>query len=78
MMQKAAIIGLDGVPYGLLTDLAARGVMPNTRELLRDGAITKARTNMPPNSAVSWSSIFTARNPGEHGIYGFTAFLPTS
>lgn len=78
MMQKAAIIGLDGVPYGLLTDLAARGIMPNTRELLRDGAITKARTNMPPNSAVSWSSIFTARNPGEHGIYGFTDFLPNS
>lgn len=77
-MQKAAIIGLDGVPYGLLTDLADRGIMSNTRELLRDGAITKARTNMPPNSAVSWSSIFTARNPGEHGIYGFTDFLPNS
>ena len=77
-MQKAAIIGLDGVPYGLLTDLADRGIMPNTRELLREGAITRAKTNMPPNSAVSWSSIFTARNPGEHGIYGFTDFLPNS
>lgn len=77
-MQKAAIIGLDGVPYGLLTDLADRGIMLNTRELLREGAITKARTSMPPNSAVSWSSIFTARNPGEHGIYGFTGFLPNS
>jgi predicted AlkP superfamily phosphohydrolase/phosphomutase len=33
---------------------------------------------MPPNSAVSWSSIFTVRNPGEHGIYGFTDFLPNS
>ena len=77
-MQKAAIIGLDGVPYGLLTDLADRGIMPNTRELLREGAITRAKTSMPPNSAVSWSSIFTARNPGEHGIYGFTDFLPNS
>jgi len=78
LMQKAAIIGLDGVPYGLLTDLADRGIMPNTRSLLGDGAITKARTSMPPNSAVSWSSIFTARNPGEHGIFGFTDFLPNS
>ena len=77
-MEKAAIIGLDGVPYGLLTDLANRDIMPNTRELLRDGAITKARTSMPPNSAVSWSSIFTARTPGEHGIFGFTDFLPNS
>ena len=78
MMQKAAIIGLDGVPYGLLTDLADRDIMPNTSELLKEGAITKARTSMPPNSAVSWSSIFTARNPGEHGIYGFTDFLHNS
>ena len=77
-MQKAAIIGLDGVPYGLLTDLADRGIMPNTRDLLQEGAITRTKTNMPPNSAVSWSSIFTARNPGEHGIYGFTDFLPNS
>ena len=77
-MEKAAIIGLDGVPYGLLTDLADTGVMPNTRELLIEGAITRARTSMPPNSAVSWISIFTARNPGEHGVYGFTDFLPNS
>jgi len=77
-MQNAAIIGLDGVPYGLLTDLADRDIMPNTRGLLKEGAITRARTSMPPNSAVSWSSIFTARNPGEHGIYGFTDFLPNS
>jgi len=77
-METAAIIGLDGVPYGLLTDLADRDIMPNTKELLREGTITKARTSMPPNSAVSWSSIFTARNPGEHGIFGFTDFLPNS
>jgi len=77
-MQNAAIIGLDGVPYGLLTNLADKDVMPNTRDLLKEGAITRARTSMPPNSAVSWSSIFTARNPGEHGIFGFTDFLPNS
>jgi predicted AlkP superfamily phosphohydrolase/phosphomutase len=75
---KAAIIGLDGVPYDLITDLASRNIMPHTRELLNQGKITKARTNLPPNSAVSWSSIFTARNPGEHGIYGFTDFLEGS
>ncbi len=78
MNTKAAIIGLDGVPHGLLTDLASRDIMPNTSELLKEGKITKARTNLPPNSAVSWSSIFTARNPGEHGIFGFTDFLEGS
>jgi predicted AlkP superfamily phosphohydrolase/phosphomutase len=75
---KAAIIGLDGVPYDLIIDLANRDIMPYTGELLKEGKITKARTSLPPNSAVSWSSIFTARNPGEHGIYGFTDFLEDS
>ena len=75
MNAKAAIIGLDGVPYDLLMDLAKRDIMPYTGELLKQGKITKARTSLPPNSAVSWSSIFTARNPGEHGIFGFTDFI---
>ncbi len=78
MNTKAAIIGLDGVPYDLITDLARRDIMPYTSELLKEGKITKARTSLPPNSAVSWSSIFTARNPGEHGIFGFTDFLEGS
>ncbi len=76
--SRAVIIGLDGVPYDLITDLASRDIMPYTGELLKEGNITKARTSLPPNSAVSWSSIFTARNPGEHGIYGFTDFLEGS
>jgi predicted AlkP superfamily phosphohydrolase/phosphomutase len=52
--------------------------MPHTRELLKQGKITKARTSLPPNSAVSWSSIFTGRNPGGHGVFGFTDFLEGS
>ena len=52
MNTKAAIIGLDGVPYDLITDLASRDIMPYTGELLKEGKITKARTSLPPNSAV--------------------------
>ena len=43
MNTKAAIIGLDGVPYDLITDLASRDIMSNTSELLKQGKITNER-----------------------------------
>jgi len=76
--RKGAIIGLDGVPYGMLDDLSDRGVMSNFRDLKRDGAFVPMRSAIPANSAVSWISIITGENPGEHGVYGFTDLMKGS
>ncbi len=76
MQKKAAIIGLDGVPIELLKDLTARGVMPNLKEMLEEGGLHRMRSSQPPNSAVSWMSMVTGVNPGQHGVYGFTDFVP--
>jgi len=73
--KKAMLIGLDGVPFSLLRDLAARDIMPNVRELLDDGVFTRMRPTIPDVSSVSWSSIITGRNPGEHGVFGFTDLI---
>jgi predicted AlkP superfamily phosphohydrolase/phosphomutase len=73
---KAAIIGLDGVPYQLLKTLTENDTMPHTAELIKQGNLKQVKSSLPPNSAVSWSSIMTARNPGQHAIYGFTDFQP--
>jgi predicted AlkP superfamily phosphohydrolase/phosphomutase len=35
-------------------------------------------SSIPEVSSVSWSSIITGRNPGEHGIYGFTEIIPNT
>ena len=76
MKLKAVIIGLDGVPIHLLEDLAQRGVMPNMKELIKQGCLVKMRSSLPANSAASWSSMITGTNPGTHGVYGFTDFIP--
>jgi predicted AlkP superfamily phosphohydrolase/phosphomutase len=34
------------------------------------------RSSIPEVSSVSWSSVITGKNPGEHGIYGFTEIIP--
>ena len=76
MKPKAVIIGLDGVPIHLLEDLAQRGVMPHMKELIKQGCLVKMRSSLPANSAASWSSMITGTNPGTHGVYGFTDFIP--
>jgi len=74
--QKVIIIGIDGVPYGLLKDLSDRDVMPHFKELRKNGVFTQMESSIPEISSVSWSSIITGKNPGEHGIYGFTDLVP--
>ena len=70
--MRTIIIGLDGVPFGLIKDLADRGVMPNTNEILSDAFFGKMHSSLPEVSSVAWSSIITGKNPAEHGIFGFT------
>ena len=72
--SKTVIIGLDGVPFGLLDDLAGRGIMPNVKSLIDSGTFRKMRSSVPEISSVAWSSVITGANPAEHGIFGFTDF----
>ena len=69
---KTVIIGLDGVPFGMIKDFAETGVMPNTAELISQGIFKKMHSSVPEVSSVAWSSLITGKNPGQHGIFGFT------
>lgn len=70
--SRTVILGLDGVPFHLLDDLASCGVMPNVAQLIADGFFRPIASTIPEVSSVAWSSIITGKNPGEHGIFGFT------
>jgi len=76
--KRVCVIGLDGVPYGMVLDLAGRGVMPATARLLASGRLHKMKASLPEISAVSWTDFMTGANPGTHGIFGFTDFKPGS
>ncbi len=76
--QRTIIIGLDGVPYSLLYDLAEDGVMPNVKSLIEKGIFRQMASSIPEISSVAWSSIVTGKNPGEHGIFGFIDLFPNS
>ena len=76
--KRLLVIGLDGMPYRLIRDMAAQGVMSNTRDLIQSGIFLPMSSSIPEISCVSWSSIITGENPGVHGIYGFTDVMPES
>jgi predicted AlkP superfamily phosphohydrolase/phosphomutase len=50
--------------------------MSGTKELITQGSFLKMSSSIPEVSCVAWSSIITGKNPGEHGIFGFTDLEP--
>ena len=50
--------------------------MPNSSRLMEDEIFKKMESSIPEVSSVAWSSIITGKNPGEHGIFGFTDLMP--
>ncbi|MEW6347574.1 MAG: alkaline phosphatase family protein [Thermodesulfobacteriota bacterium] len=70
--RRVAVLGLDGLPHSLLVSLCAQGVMPNLARLAESGTLVPMESTQPPVSSVAWTSFMTGRNPGEHGIFGFT------
>ena len=75
MNGRNIILGIDGVPFRLMENLSNRGIMPNFKELKKDYTFKKMKSSIPHISSVSWSSIITGKNPGEHGIFGFMEII---
>ena len=73
-MSKTVIVGLDGVPFGLLKDFAESGVMPNIASTITDGTFRKMLSSIPEVSSVAWSSMITGGKPRPTWnlrVYGF-------
>jgi predicted AlkP superfamily phosphohydrolase/phosphomutase len=76
--SRTCVIGLDGVPYSLILELAERGIAPTLGGLLKAGHLHKMKASLPEISSVSWTDFMTGTNSGEHGIFGFTDLKPGS
>ncbi len=74
--KRVFVLGLDGVPYSLLQDLASRDIMPSVKNLIESGHLHKMKASLPEISAVSWTDFMTGSNSGTHGIFGFTDLKP--
>ena len=71
MKTKVMVVGLDGVPLGLIRTWAEEGKLPTFRRLMEGGVVGQLRSTVPPTSGPSWSTFMTGKNPGKTGIYDF-------
>jgi predicted AlkP superfamily phosphohydrolase/phosphomutase len=74
--NRVCVIGLDGVPYGLLRELAEKGVLSSLGRIIDAGRLHKMKASLPEISSVSWTDFMTGVNSGSHGIFGFTDIKP--
>jgi predicted AlkP superfamily phosphohydrolase/phosphomutase len=71
MSDKVLVVGFDGATFDIIKPLVADGRLPNLARLLETGASGILRSNIPPVTPSAWTSVFTGKNPGKHGIYDF-------
>ena len=70
-MTKVLLVGLDGATFDVLCPLAEAGRLPHLKRILDEGAWGVLKSAIPPITPTAWTSVFTGKNPGKHGIYDF-------
>lgn len=67
--MKVMIIGIDGLDNELLTKFEKD--LPNFKKLRERSPLIKLTSVFPPDSPTAWTSIYTGKNPAEHGMVFF-------
>jgi len=69
-LSKVAIFGIDGASLKLIEEW--RDELPVLAEIMRNGVFGELQSTIPPVTAPAWPCMFTGKNPGQIGMYGFT------
>lgn len=75
---KLLIVGLDAGTLDLVWPWAEQGLLPNLGRLVQEGVSGPMRSTIPAISPAAWTSMFTGKNPGKHGVYDFIQRRPDS
>ncbi|HJS28492.1 MAG TPA: alkaline phosphatase family protein, partial [Anaerolineales bacterium] len=75
-MTRVLIVGFDGATFDIIRPLVAQGRLPNLARLMHAGSWGPLRSTIPPVTPAAWTSFFTGKNPGKHGIYDFQILNP--
>lgn len=76
MADKVLLVGLDGATFNIIRPLMQAGRLPTLESLMNTGAWGELQSTIPPITPTAWTTVFTGKNPGKHGIYDFQEFDP--
>lgn len=74
--ERILLVGLDGMTYDIMKPLAEQGVMPTCHDLMQRGSWGVLRSTIPPLTGPAWTSFYTGKMPGNHGLFDF--FKPSA
>ncbi|HEX6303012.1 MAG TPA: alkaline phosphatase family protein [Anaerolineales bacterium] len=69
--MRTLILGLDAFDPDVFERLHEQGKLRNLADYVKAKRYNRFRVSNPPQSEVSWTSIATGLNPGEHGLFDF-------
>ncbi len=73
-MSKVVVFGIDGGSLKLIEEW--KDVLPNLRHIMEEGSYGELESTIPPVTCPAWPCMFTGKNPGKLGMYGFTTIRP--
>jgi predicted AlkP superfamily phosphohydrolase/phosphomutase len=76
--MRTIILGFDAFDPVFFEGLLTKGQLPNLARYVASDGYRHFEVANPPQSEVSWTSIATGLNPGEHGIFDFVHRDPKS
>jgi predicted AlkP superfamily phosphohydrolase/phosphomutase len=71
MGNRVILLGLDGATFELLDPWLAAGDLPHLKRMIDEGVSGELESCVPPVTAPAWTSFFTGKNPGRHGVFDF-------
>jgi predicted AlkP superfamily phosphohydrolase/phosphomutase len=69
--MRTLVLGFDSLDPRVFERLYEQGRMPNLGRLVETNGYSRFQVANPPQSEVSWTSIATGLNPGDHGMFDF-------
>lgn len=75
-MSKVLVVGFDGATFDVIRPLVTEGRLPTLAKLFDEGAFGTLQSTIPPVTPAAWTTFFTGKNPGKHGIYDFQKLDP--
>jgi predicted AlkP superfamily phosphohydrolase/phosphomutase len=69
--KKIYIIGIDSAPLWIISKLYKKYKMKGFSRFIDHGLLKEMRSTMPPVTAAAWPSIYTGKEPKEHGMMDF-------
>ena len=67
--HRVVIVGMDGCTQQILQPLIKEGKLPTLAKLQREGVAGKLWSVVPPITPAAWSSFYTGKLPGKHGVF---------